>query len=1192
MFRRSPKKSPKKEYDALNQKYIQQTNDYDKLKKQFESLNEKYALMEQEKVNSHKEVKMVERRESEMRRKMKDEAEAIQATSQRRESEIKRLTEELQRFQEKESKIDNIQVLTEQYEAEFKALKNELEENRKMLEESEQKHQIEVDEIKTKYLNTISQNDSLREQINHFHANESDNIVVQLTNQVNDYEAKLMEQVEKNYNIAQRVEEEKIKRTEVEHTLKRTREQMKMATQRAVDVSRLLDNEKKNGRKLEIEIERSKENRYVYRRPGTSGRDDEDNYDDDHDQLIDDDNDNYNMDQFENDNEEEEEEEEDERSENDRNVVSRKKSKKKGKKKFSSSNKKRSHGRSKSASNLKGREKNNYNPVEKTLRNKIKKTQSKNVVMFRRLADAKRAKEAAESRDRAKSEQLNALSNHLEKMMSLLRAEAAAKASAQEAVRDIEDQLAQEKLKLVKILEEHAEEEKARKDEARRESMLAKQLELMDEKFNGLMRTHNFLRSKTEKESKKLQSALHEVGDKLYHQTKRNDVMNAAKRNVYNNLLRIITSAHLFDKLPFPSEMADKNTGQLKDNSPRHIVLDLQDCLLENEGAIAFVNAFNKYTINQAKKVVEKTQLLKDHSRSLGSGKGMDFTRPLNKVINVLPITKSSVKFSINLSYNGITDSNNAAVVRQICRSIVASNSIVEIDLKGNHIGRTGLRMILDALQYNPTIKAVDLSGNNVTDAHLTEYLNDNGRQADKMPVLTMEESNEALQLRNALSRESPSSNYGNNNNDNHHTTTSFGNTYNGSRNPYDIKKRPSSAPPGKGREVQMPFRKTLNKTTKQQNENSNNNNNNKPAAQKIYGLQFQPKMSAVSAVQRVITDSVTKVVAKNPFRKPETADDELIELSEIPEVGNNKKKKSTSFKKSHSTKKIRPKTAGGIQKSATTKNLRSRMRLPPKRPISADTKRRMGLKPGEKERKEALRRKKKQEAEEKRKREEMPEVTEVEDGSKPKYGGEYAKEIFWPGFARARAGRYNSMMEMLKLGMPIDSREPGSGDSMLMCAVLSGNVMVVKTLLRRGAKVNARNNKGWTALHCAVGADNPQAEMTNVLMDGGIQIEARDAAGVTALQLAVEQASDDIICRLVEAGANMKTQDSYGRSVMHRVAAVGDKETTELILNLGAKKMINVPDVDGRCPASYAERHDQFEFLTYLQTMGAIMEC
>ena len=84
----------------------------------------------------------------------------------------------------------------------------------------EQEHRIEIDEIKNKYLNTIAQNDKLREQIEHFNANESDNIVVQLTNQVNEYEAKLLAQVEKNYNTAQRVKK-KIKRTEVEHTLKR-----------------------------------------------------------------------------------------------------------------------------------------------------------------------------------------------------------------------------------------------------------------------------------------------------------------------------------------------------------------------------------------------------------------------------------------------------------------------------------------------------------------------------------------------------------------------------------------------------------------------------------------------------------------------------------------------------------------------------------------------------------------------------------------------------------------------------------------------------------------------------------------------------------------------------------------------------------------------------------------------------------
>ena len=45
--------------------------------------------------------------------------------------------------------------------------------------------------------------------------------------------------------------------------------------------------------------------------------------------------------------------------------------------------------------------------------------------------------------------------------------------------------------------------------------------------------------------------------------------------------------------------------------------------------------------------------------------------------------------------------------------------------------------------------------------------------------------------------------------------------------------------------------------------------------------------MSAVSAIQRVITDSVTKVVAKNPFRQPETTDKELLELAEIPQAKN-----------------------------------------------------------------------------------------------------------------------------------------------------------------------------------------------------------------------------------------------------------------------------------------------------------------
>ena len=53
-----------------------------------------------------------------------------------------------------------------------------------------------------------------------------------------------------------------------------------------------------------------------------------------------------------------------------------------------------------------------------------------------------------------------------------------------------------------------------------------------------------------------------------------------------------------------------------------------------------------------------------------------------------------------------------------------------------------------------------------------------------------------------------------------------------------------------------------------------------------------------------------------------------------------------------------------------------------------------------------------------------------------------------------------------------------------------------------------------------------------------GAKLEMRDSIGVTALQLAVEQGSADAICRLIEAGGDIRTKDEEGRTVLHRCAA------------------------------------------------------
>ena len=49
------------------------------------------------------------------------------------------------------------------------------------------------------------------------------------------------------------------------------------------------------------------------------------------------------------------------------------------------------------------------------------------------------------------------------------------------------------------------------------------------------------------------------------------------------------------------------------------------------------------------KKKIEASKLINEHARSFTTGRGLDITMPVNKVVNVLPVTKPEVLFSINL---------------------------------------------------------------------------------------------------------------------------------------------------------------------------------------------------------------------------------------------------------------------------------------------------------------------------------------------------------------------------------------------------------------------------------------------------------------------------------------------------------------------------------------------------------------
>ena len=105
--------------------------------------------------------------------------------------------------------------------------------------------------------------------------------------------------------------------------------------------------------------------------------------------------------------------------------------------------------------------------------------------------------------------------------------------------------------------------------------------------------------------------------------------------------------------------------------------------------------------------------------------------------LDLIERRRPPVRMSINLSFNNITEANECEVVKSLCRSIVATHCITELDLRGNCISGNGMKMILDALQYNDGVRAVDLSGNYIEDSDLLVYIN-SSKHVHGLPSLSM----------------------------------------------------------------------------------------------------------------------------------------------------------------------------------------------------------------------------------------------------------------------------------------------------------------------------------------------------------------------------------------------------------------------------------------------------------------------
>ncbi|VDB86730.1 unnamed protein product [Peniophora sp. CBMAI 1063] len=187
----------------------------------------------------------------------------------------------------------------------------------------------------------------------------------------------------------------------------------------------------------------------------------------------------------------------------------------------------------------------------------------------------------------------------------------------------------------------------------------------------------------------------------------------------------------------------------------------------------------------------------------------------------------------------------------------------------------------------------------------------------------------------------------------------------------------------------------------------------------------------------------------------------------------------------------------------------------------------------------------------------------------------------------------FSLLLDYGALGLINDTDE--DGNTPLHLNAKEGNLDLMRMLLEHlgvdgaesSARIDARNNQGQTAFHCA--AWSHTAEAGRFLLEHGALVDVTDKDGNTPLHVGAANGNLEIIQMLLEhpradaedPGDRIHARNKQGQTALHCSAREGKAEAVRLLLERGA--LVDVTDEDGDTPLHVGASNGNLDIIQML---------